>query len=223
MKRKFNIYCILLLVAIAFGFCLNIYHNADDLALGFRDGWHSAEAQESFDEGKNNMKQISYIKLKAKNDNKFLTAVKNNVTGQMDSIQVGRVRIATSAGNNGKTLPSIVIELFSAPLFLCCAIGFWVVFLKIILAVNKGKAFDKKTDWKIKLMGIFSIGLYISEWGITYVDYLESSKMFKISGYDISFNNYPSCYLLYLGIGMLILSQLLSIGRKMKEEQELTI
>ncbi|MCI1732237.1 MAG: DUF2975 domain-containing protein [Prevotella sp.] len=107
--------------------------------------------------------------------------------------------------------------------FLISAIGFWVVFIKIILAVNKGKAFDKKTDWKIKLMGIFSIGLYISEWGFILDNYLESSKMYKISGYDISFNHYPSCYLLYLGIGMLIISQLLTIGRKIKEEQELTI
>ncbi|WP_018464526.1 DUF2975 domain-containing protein [Segatella paludivivens] len=223
MKRKFNIYCILLLLAIAFGFCLNIYHNADDIALGFKDANHSVEAQESFDEGKTNMKQISYINLKAKNDNKFLTAVKNNVTGQMDSIQVGRVRIATSAGNNGHTLLSLIIETFTVPLYLCCAIGFWVIFIKIILAVNKGKAFDKKTDWKIKLMGIFSIGLYLAEWGLTCVNYLESSKMYKISGYDISFNHYPSCYLLYLGIGMLIISQLLTIGRKIKEEQELTI
>ena len=223
MKRKFNIYCILLLVAIAFGFCFNLYNNADDLALGCRDGWHSAEAQERFNEGKTNMKQITYINLKAKNDNKFLTAVKNNVTGQMDSIQVGRVRIATSAGNDGHTLPSLIIELFTIPIFLICIIGFWVVFLNIILAVNKGKAFDKKTDWKIKLMGIFSIGLYLAEWGLTCVNYLESSKMYKISGYDISFNHYPSCYLLYLGIGMLIISQLLTIGRKIKEEQELTI
>ncbi|MCI1732236.1 MAG: hypothetical protein LKM34_07690 [Prevotella sp.] len=115
MKRKFNIYCILLLVAIAFGFCLNLYNNADDIALGFKDGWHSAEAQESFDEGKTNMKQISYIKLKAKNDNKFLTVVKNNVTGQMDSIQVGRVRIATSAGNDGHTLLSLIIEYLQYP------------------------------------------------------------------------------------------------------------
>lgn len=223
MKRKFNIYCILLLVAIALGFTLNLYNNADDIALSFKDGWKSAEAQEKFDEGKTNMKQISYVKLKAKNDNQFLTAVKNNVTGQMDSIQVGSVRIATSAGNIGNTLLSSVIEIFSVPLFLGCLIGFWIVFLNIILAVNKGKAFDKKTDWKIKLMGIFSIGLYLAEWGITTANYLESSKMYKISGYDVSFNHYPSCYLLYLGIGMLIISQLLSIGRKMKEEQELTI
>lgn len=223
MKRKFNIYCILLLVAIALGFTFDVYNSVDDLALGFKDGWNSAEAQQEFEEGKTNMKQISYINLKAKNDNKFLTAVKNKVTGQMDSIQVGSVRIATSAGNNGHTLQSSVIELISVPLFLGCLIGFWVVFLNIILAVNKGKAFDKETDWKIKLMGIFSIGLYIAEWGITSVNYLESSKMFKISGYDISFDHYPSSYILYLGIGMLIISQLLSIGRKMKEEQELTI
>ena len=223
MKRKFNIYCILLLVAIAFGFCLNIYNNADDLALGCRDGWHSAEAQESFNEGKTNMKQITYIKLKAKNDNKFLTVVKNNVTGQMDSIQVGRVRIATSAGNDGETLLSLIIGMFTFPIALCSAIGFWIVFIKTILAVNKGKAFDKKTDFKIKLMGIFSLGAYISEWGLAYGEYLENSKMFKISGYDVCFSNYPSCCLLYIGIGMLIISQLLTIGRKMKEEQELTI
>ena len=223
MKRKFNIYCILLLVAIALGLTLNLYNNADDIILSFKDGWKSAEAQEKFDEGKTNMKQISYVKLKAKNDNQFLTAVKNNVTGQMDSIQVGSVGIATSAGNDAHTLPSLIIELFTIPIFLICIIGFWVVFLNIIFAVNKGKAFDKKTDWKIKLMGIFSIGLYVSEWGIILDNYLQSIKMFKISGYDISFNRFPSCYLLYIGIGMLIISQLLTIGRKMKEEQELTI
>ena len=154
MKRKFNIYCILLLVAIAFGFCLNIYNNADDFALGFKDGWHSVQAQEKFDNGKADMKQINCIDIKAKDNNKFLTAVKNNVTGQMDSIQVDRVRIATSAGNDGETLLSVIIEMFSVPVFLICAIGFWVVFIKVILAVNKGNAFDKKTDFKIKLMGI---------------------------------------------------------------------
>ena len=223
MKRKFNIYCILLLAAITFGFCLNIYNHADELVLSFKDGRNAAKAQEGFEQGKTNMKQISYLNLKAKNDNRFLTAVKNDVTGQMDSIQVANVRIATSAGNDGQTLLSLIIEIFTVPIAICSAIGFWIVFLKIILAVNKGKAFDKKTDFKIKLMGIFSIGAYISEWGLTCVEYLENSKMFKISGYDVCFSNYPSCYLLYLGIGMLILSQLLSIGRKMKEEQELTI
>ncbi len=223
MKRKFNIYCILLLAAIAIGFTIDIYNSVDDVGFGFIDSWNSAEAQQQLEKGNTNMNQISYINLKAKNDNKFITAVKNNVTGQMDSIQIGNVRIATSAGNNGKTTLSSCIGLCSAIIYLGCMLAFWVLFLNIILAVNRGKAFDKKTDRKIKLMGIFLIGEYISEWGLTCVDYLESSKMYNISGYDVSFNDYPSSYILYLGIGLLIISQLLTIGRKMKEEQELTI
>ena len=53
--------------------------------------------------------------------------------------------------------------------------------------------------------------------------YLYHHSMIQLEGYEIDIPNTPDNIMLYVAIGLMLIAQIFSLGRQMKEEQELTI
>jgi hypothetical protein len=108
---------------------------------------------------------------------------------------------------------------------LCFAliIVFLVAFIKLIISVNKGRIFEKSMETQLAWGGWTVFAMYVLGWASTLYTYFLNVQEFEFEVYDLCIVQMPDIALLYSAFGMLMVGQIFKIGRKMKEEQELTI
>ena len=101
-----------------------------------------------------------------------------------------------------------------------CCLAFWVVFIRLVLAVNRGEDFGESATRRLRLMGWYIIAIYLGEWLLLAFD---TTPAVAYAGYDVSLHSEIDSMLLVIGLGLLMVSQLFAVGQKMKEENDLTI
>ena len=102
-------------------------------------------------------------------------------------------------------------------------IVFFVAFIKLVISVNKGRIFEKSTEIQLAWGGWSVFAMYLTGWVVELYNYFVNVQEFEFEAYDLTIIQMPDIALLYSAFGMLLFGQIFKIGRKMKEEQELTI
>jgi hypothetical protein len=100
---------------------------------------------------------------------------------------------------------------------------FWIAFIKLIIAVNKGRIFEKSMETQLAWGGWAVFGMYVLGWVTQLTNHIMNVQAFEFADYNQMIMQYPDTALLYSAFGMLLMGQIFKIGRQMKEEQELTI
>ena len=100
---------------------------------------------------------------------------------------------------------------------------FWIAFIKLIIAVNKGKIFEKSMETQLAWGGWSVFGMYVLGWVTELTNHILNMQTFEFADYNHMIIQFPDTALLYSAFGMLLMGQIFKIGRQMKEEQELTI
>ena len=100
---------------------------------------------------------------------------------------------------------------------------FWVAFIKLIIAVNKGRIFEKSMETQLAWGGWSVFGMYVLGWVTELTNHILNMQTFEFADYNHMIIQFPDTALLYSAFGMLLMGQIFKIGRQMKEEQELTI
>ena len=215
-KRKFNLYCILLLAAVVF----SLFTAAQKFVAGFSQGWNDATIEVQRSAGAANYEAYE-LTLQANDPRRCELALTNTATGKTDSLRVSQamVWVATSQRPT-ESLPVIVGKMVLIALVPLCFIAFWVVFIRLVWAVNRGEDFGTSTTRRLRLMGWLLIGLYASEW-IFHLITLPPAISYE--GYRVSSPADTDPMLLVSGIGLLVVGQLFAVAQRMKEENELTI
>lgn len=217
MTRKFNFYCILLLIAVAF----SLSSAAVDFVKGFKQGL--ADANVMVQDQQRGCSYESYdLNLQSNNPARRELAMVNQATGQTDSLRISEVTawIATDAQHE-KSGWALLGECVVLLAMLGCFLVFWVVFVRLVLAVNRGDNFNASVVRSLRLMGWLILAIYAGEWlahlfGMPpAVDY----EGYTVTSSSIDCDN----MLLVVGIGLQVVSQLFAVGQKMKEENDLTI
>jgi len=106
--------------------------------------------------------------------------------------------------------------------YIALIVWFLVCFVKIIIRVNKGENFSDEVTHRLNKMGWISIALYFTEWVVYIGTYFDESRIISFKEYEMVMET-PNYVTLWIGLGLLIFSQLFKIGTQMKQEQELTI
>lgn len=215
-KRKFNLYCILLLAAVVF----SLFTAAQKFVAGFSQGWNDATIEMQRSAGTANYEAYE-LTLQANAPRRCELVLTNTATGKTDSLRVSQAMawVATSQRPT-ESLPVIVDKMVLIALVPLCFIAFWVVFIRLVWAVNRGEDFGTSTTRRLRLMGWLLIGLYASEW-IFHLITLPPAISYE--GYRVSSPADTDPMLLVSGIGLLAVGQLFAVGQRMKEENELTI
>ncbi len=215
-KRKFNLYCILLLAAVAF----SLFTAAQKFATGFSQGWKDATIEMQRSAGTANYEAYE-LTLQANDPRRCELTLTNTATGKTDSLRVSQAMAWVSTKERPtESLPVIVGKLVLIALVPLCFIAFWVVFIRLVWAVNRGDDFGTSTTRRLRLMGWLLIGQYASEW---IFQLLTLPPAISYEGYQVSPSMDTDPMLLVSGIGLLVVSQLFAVGQRMKEENELTI
>ena len=224
MKKKFNLYCGLLVAAIVFGIGLTMIQTGYYMYTGGKVGWELAKHDHANGVKRdpmwafNMMKEMAPVEMMRKNPLEVPDSIVNEKTGEkMPLMTVVGVVWSKDAGNRMSIIQGIGYFNW---VFL---IIFWIAFIKLIIAVNKGRIFEKSMETQLAWGGWSVFGMYVLGWVTQLTNYIMNVQAFEFADYNQMIMQYPDTALLYSAFGMLLMGQIFKIGRQMKEEQELTI
>ncbi|MBQ6750607.1 MAG: DUF2975 domain-containing protein [Bacteroidaceae bacterium] len=228
MKKKFNLYCGLLIAAIVFGIGLSMFETGYYMVQG---GMAGVEASRKMRQAGENQKpfdvferisRITPVEMMPKGEYlmEFNTgdSIVNLKTGEKMPIMTGQGLVMPKNGTNRMK----VIQGIS---YLGCVfiIVFLVAFIKLVIAVNKGRIFEKSMETQLAWGGWSVLAMYVLGWVSALFNYCHNIQEFEFEAYNFCIVQKPDIALLYSAFGMLLMGQIFKIGRHMKEEQDLTI
>ena len=224
MKKRFNLYCGLLIAAIVFGIGLTMIQTGYYMYSGGKAGWELAKNDHMNGVQRDPMwalkmvNEMAPVEMMRKNPLEIPDSIVNEKTGEkMPLMTVVGVVWSKDAGNRMQILQGIG---YLSWVFL---VIFWIAFIKLIIAVNKGRIFEKSMETQLAWGGWSVFGMYVLGWATQLTNYILNVQTFEFADYNQMIMQYPDTALLYSAFGMLLMGQIFKIGRQMKEEQELTI
>lgn len=101
----------------------------------------------------------------------------------------------------------------------------WIFCLvvRLIKRIRRGEVFTQQISKYMETSGILMGVAYLSEVVIGYIMTVTVLSQVKIAYYDIEFVNEANPMLIITGLALMIISQIILMGKDLKEEQELTI
>ena len=228
MKQRFNLYGGLLIAAIVFSIGLSTFETVYYMYQGGKAGIETARNERKAGVQNSPLKNIERIrrmtpvemmpKMSYLMETAPADSIVNMKTGEkMPMMTVAGILMPEKSSNRMMVLQA------TGSLETLFIIIFLVAFIKLVIAVNKGRIFEKRTETLLSWGGWSVLGIYVLDWVNTLYNYLMNVHEFEFELYDLRIMQKPDVALLYAAFGMLLVGQIFKIGRQMKEEQELTI
>ena len=224
MKKKFNLYCGLLIAAIVFGIGLTMVQTGYQMYTGGKAGWELAKSDHENGVKRDPLwamrmvNEMAPVEMMRKNPLEITDSIVNEKTGEkMGFMPVVGVVWSKDAGNRMQIIQTI--GYFNWVFMII----FWIAFIKLIIAVNKGRIFEKSMETQLAWGGWSVLGMYVLGWVTQLTNHFLNVQTFEFADYNHIITQFPDTALLYSAFGMLLMGQIFKIGRQMKEEQELTI
>lgn len=98
-----------------------------------------------------------------------------------------------------------------------------VIIFKLVLSIRRGEVFVSKVSKSIEKIGIILAVIYLFDLLCGYLLYSYFVSNLHIAQYDIIFASSANEMFLIMGLVLMILSQIILMGKEIKEEQDLTI
>lgn len=132
------------------------------------------------------------------------------------------VKIKVPMENNPQTRP-IVISL--ALVFLIVPFYIWllVVILKVLRSVYKGEVFVSEIAKGLEKAGKLLVAIWVVGRITGYIVLFIMKRNLLLAGYEIDFPIIGDVTFLIFGLALMIVSQIILMGKELQEEQELTI
>ncbi len=98
-----------------------------------------------------------------------------------------------------------------------------VMFVKIIISINREDVFVWKNVYRLRWMGAGLILDFLGGMLMNIINSIELSGAFAMKGYSLNMWEESATLSLILGMAALIIGEVFAIGLRLKEEQDLTI
>lgn len=225
MKKKFNLYCLMFILAVGFGVAVDFVTGFNDMRNSIVEGWKD----ENTDWGKE--APYKYVDLDVPFRTKSFSvdnalskdSIYNRKTQEKEAISYNRITVQVPKDKvQSSTSTDVLIGIGSFLVVIGC-LGFWVVFFLAIRSVKRGDVFLSSVASYLNKAAIFLLLVYIGEWVFTWAQYELVKGMVDIANYEIVPNFEYSNSDLYIAFGLLLLAQIIKHGKELKEEQDLTI
>lgn len=142
--------------------------------------------------------------------------------GQTYRVNMKKVNLEVPASDAYSYIPMILI-LSSALIAIIVAIWIVVLVFKLILNIRKGDIFVTKVSKYLETAGILLSVLYLYTLVSSYVTTQYFIQNMHIADYYIVFKNECNGMYILTGLALMMISQIILMGKDLKEEQELTI
>lgn len=221
MKRRLNILCLIVMLVLSY----SVFEAGYYLFIGAKAGVEAVT-----EEGASLSKQKELINMKYVNlvphsismwVGDFLPdSVYNEKSGEYLSASYSSmaVSINTHPATWEKTIDHVLT-------FLQLGLYIWavVLFVRLIIAINKSDIFNWKNVRRLRRLGGALVVGFCCTFLVAYLNILNLEEVFSLRGYSLSLSDAVSTTMLVLGLCSLIVGEVFAIGLKMKEEQDLTI
>jgi len=235
MNKKLKIYSSIFLVVLItlLVFPINVHRYPSDYIPGSDGKLEYGNIPEQFyerdtifnDDGgistSSKMRTRNYIVNVLPKKPSAVTAIISTVGDQSCKVTMKQVTLTLPASKapNYPLISFITTALISGVLLI------WVIVLtiKIIRNIRRGEIFISKVSKYLETTGLLLSVIYIIEFISSYVESRLMINNIKLAEYDIVFQNNTNSMLIITGLALMIISQIILMGKDLKEEQDLTI
>ena len=149
------------------------------------------------------------------------TAIISTVGDQAYKVTMKQITLTLPTAKAKKT----PIVIFITSIIISLAMLIWVLCLviKLIRSIRRGEIFVSNVSKYLETTGILLSVIYIIQFISSYAEALFFMRNIKLAEYDVVFQNNTNSMLIITGLALMIISQIILMGKDLKDEQELTI
>ena len=221
MKVKFNILCIIIVLLSIWGMTSPMIMSSTTNMYG------EGKTEKDFFE---RMKSLNLsgpteiLQLWPKDaDHWFADSIYNKKSGKVEPMQIFSAQVHSSVVKNADSNDGFYAMLRGFSLGLIMMV-FTVLFISIIISVNRGRIFTRSLENRLSICGCLLIAEYLLRHIYAYYQAGKLAELYDFENYSLSDYSDPMVTFFAIGgVGLLLMAQIFAIARKMKEEQDLTI
>ena len=117
----------------------------------------------------------------------------------------------------------IIVAIVSGVLTAVVTIWILCLVFKLVRRIRRGEVFVAQVSKYLEITGYLLASLYLMQWIASYALTQYCIRNIQLADYYVVYENDTNSMYLLTGIGLMIISQIILMGKEMKEEQELTI
>ena len=231
MTKKLKIYSTLFVVALIVLVMSDTFHYssmgwspAPDNKMEFAERPSEFEKRDSIPGGvvSTGVPLISYdvnVQSWGRQDHKALLST---AQGQTYKVDMKKIKISIPTSRTGSKVPLYFIASSAIFAVIVCLWILWLV-IKLIISIRRGVIFVTKVAKYLEITGILLSLLYLNALIVSYSITQYFIANIHLADHSIVFKNECNSMYLLTGLGLMIISQIILMGKDLKEEQELTI
>ncbi|WP_071148025.1 DUF2975 domain-containing protein [Bacteroides ndongoniae] len=227
MKRRLNILCAIVLLVMGWSVGVSLYYMGLGMTKGVQMGMDAA--REMMEEGNSvkldevsNMQAVSlFPKFLGEWERELFTdSIRNEKTGRYVPMAYSNLMVSVPVET-----PAWQKVASSVMGFLVLVANVWalVLFIRIVVSVNRSDIFNWRNVRRLRRLGILLIVGFVCVLLSEYMALCNLREAFALEAYDLALPDSVKVTNLLLGLISLIVAEVFAIGLKMKEEQDLTI
>ena len=149
-------------------------------------------------------------------------ALLSTAQGRTYKVDMQRIKISIPTSRTGSKVPLYFIASSAIFAVIVCLWILWLV-IKLIISIRLGVIFVTKVAKYLEITGILLSLLYLNALIVSYSITQYFIANIHLADHSIVFKNECNSMYLLTGLGLMIISQIILMGKDLKEEQELTI
>lgn len=232
MNKKLKIYSTLFVIAlIVFGFATTFHYSAMGWSPAPDNNMQFAELPSDFmstdtlpDGGTVSYGHPYYtyelnVHQWSRPDHKVLLST---AQGQTYKVEMQKVKVGMPVSRAGSNIPMYIISsiaIVSFIIFLCIL----YMVIKLIIKIRRGEIFVTKVSKYLEITGILLTCLYLYQLAASYIVTQYFISTIHLADLSIVFKNECNSMFIFTGLALMIISQIILMGKDLKDEQELTI
>lgn len=228
-SSTYMIVCTAIVFVVFFQVLTSVHYNrsvsSSDEKLEFVDNPEGFVTRDTLPNGSivTSSKAVSfevYVTPKYKQDRKEFISTSFDQTYRVD---LQKVKLTMPASNFSWSNFPIIFAIASTIVTLIVSI--WIIFMvaKLIISIHKGDIFVTKVAKYLKITGILIAAIYIYQTIASWILYNFCMKNIHMADYNIEFYNDTNLMYIVMGPALIVISQIILMGKDLKDEQELTI
>ncbi len=142
--------------------------------------------------------------------------------GQTYKVEMQKVKVGMPVSRAGSNIPMYIISsiaIVSFIIFLCIL----YMVIKLIIKIRRGEIFVTKVSKYLEITGILLTCLYLYQLAASYIVTQYFISTIHLADLSIVFKNECNSMFIFTGLALMIISQIILMGKDLKDEQELTI
>lgn len=231
MTKKLKIYSTLFVVALIVFVVGDTFHyssmgwsSAPDDKMEFAELPSEFEKRDSIPGGvvSTGVPLISYevnVQSWGRADHKALLST---AKGQTYRVTMQKIKVSIPTSRAGSQVPFYFIASSAIFAIIVCLWVLWLI-IKLITSIRRGEIFVTKVAKYLEITGILLSVLYLNALIVSYGITQYFIANIHLADHSIVFKNECNSMYLLTGLGLMIISQIILMGKDLKEEQELTI